>query len=158
MEAATWNGPNIQRTSTRLGLRSEASGRFEKQLASRAGARRAAVAAQLMVELCGARMVAGTIDVAAPGAAAARRIRLRDARVERLLGAPIEPRERSARSSSALGFGVAERDDGLDVEVPYFRRNDVTREADLIEEVARIHGARQAARDAARAPRTRSGA
>ena len=32
MEAATWNGPNIQRTSTRLGLRTEASGRFEKQL------------------------------------------------------------------------------------------------------------------------------
>src|SRR5215217_6438217 len=32
MEAATWNGPNIQRTSTRLALRSEASGRFEKQL------------------------------------------------------------------------------------------------------------------------------
>ena len=32
MEAATWNGPNIQRTSTRLALRTEASGRFEKRL------------------------------------------------------------------------------------------------------------------------------
>ncbi len=38
MEAANWNGPNLQRTSYRLGLRTEASGRFEKGLA--AGARR----------------------------------------------------------------------------------------------------------------------
>ena len=33
MEAANWNGPNLQRTSQRLGLRTEASGRFEKGLA-----------------------------------------------------------------------------------------------------------------------------
>ncbi len=32
MEAATWIGPNIQRTSLKLALRSEASGRFEKQI------------------------------------------------------------------------------------------------------------------------------
>ena len=37
MEVATWNGPNIHRTSQLLGLRSEASGRFEKGLAARAG-------------------------------------------------------------------------------------------------------------------------
>ncbi len=66
-------------------------------------------------------------------------IRLRDARVSGLLGAPIA-RERSAEILAALGFGVAEADDGLDVTVPAFRRNDVTREADLIEEVARIDG------------------
>ena len=55
MEAATWNGPNIQRTSTRLGLRTEASGRFEKQLQPEHGMDGQAVAAKLMVELCGAR-------------------------------------------------------------------------------------------------------
>src|SRR3712207_4324162 len=37
MEAATWVGPNILRTSNRLGLRTEASARFEKQLAPEQG-------------------------------------------------------------------------------------------------------------------------
>jgi phenylalanyl-tRNA synthetase beta chain len=83
----------------------------------------------------------GTLDVgaAAGGGAAAQTIRLRDARVTGLLGAPVA-RERSAEILTALGFGVAQADDGLDVTVPHFRRNDVTREADLIEEVARIDG------------------
>jgi phenylalanyl-tRNA synthetase beta chain len=49
-------------------------------------------------------------------------------------------RERQAEILRALEFGVAEAPDGLDVTVPAFRRNDVTREADLIEEVARIDG------------------
>ena len=55
MEAATWNGPNIQRTSARLGLRTEASGRFEKQLQPEQGLDGQAVATKLMLELCGAR-------------------------------------------------------------------------------------------------------
>ena len=67
MEAATWNGPNIQRTSTRLGLRTEASGRFEKQLQPEQALDGQAVASALMLELCGARPVGGTIDVGGPG-------------------------------------------------------------------------------------------
>ena len=138
MEAATWNGPNIQRTSTRLGLRTEASGRFEKQLAPEQGMEGQVLAAQLMVELCGARPVGGTIDVGGPGPPPAV-LRLREARVEQLLGAPI-PRAEQAESLQRLGFGVAEATDGLDVSVPHWRRNDVTREADLVEEVGRISG------------------
>jgi phenylalanyl-tRNA synthetase beta chain len=138
MEAATWDGPNIQRTSTRLALRSEASGRFEKGLAPEQALEAQAVATQLMIELCGARVAPGTLDVGGPGPAAAV-IRLRDARVQALLGAPIA-RARSAEILTALDFAVAEAADGLDVTVPSFRRNDVTREADLIEEVARIDG------------------
>ena len=80
----------------------------------------------------------GTIDVGGPGPDPIT-IRLRDARVSGLLGAPV-PRERSAEILRALEFGVAGADDGLDVTVPHFRRADVTREADLIEEVARIDG------------------
>ncbi|HYV16240.1 MAG TPA: phenylalanine--tRNA ligase subunit beta [Conexibacter sp.] len=139
MEAATWDGPNIQRTSTRLGLRSEASGRFEKGLAPEQALDAQAVATRLMVELCGARVLEGTLDKRHKATIPPIVIRLRDARVSGLLGAPIE-RSRSAEILSALDFGVAEADDGLDVTVPPFRRNDVTREADLIEEVARIDG------------------
>ena len=68
MEAATWNGPNIQRTSTRLALRSEASNRFEKGLQPEQGIDGQALAAILMIELTGARLAGGTIDVGGPGA------------------------------------------------------------------------------------------
>jgi phenylalanyl-tRNA synthetase beta chain len=138
MEAATWNGPNIQRTSTRLGLRTEASGRFEKQLQPEQGIDGQAVATKLMIELCGARPVGGTIDVGGPGPDPVT-IRLRDGRTERLLGVAV-PRAEAHRILGGLGFGVAEVDDGLDVTVPPWRRDDVFREADLIEEVARIWG------------------
>src|SRR5205823_5465407 len=80
----------------------------------------------------------GTVDLGGPGPAP-RTIRLRDARVSSLLGAPI-PRERSREILNALEFTTVDADDGLDVSVPPFRRGDVTREADLIEEVARLDG------------------
>ena len=138
MEAANWNGPNIQRTSSRLTLRTEASGRFEKGLSPELCLEGQALAAQLMVELCGARVVGGTIDVGGPGPEAAV-LRLREARVGALLGVDI-PRDEQARILERLGFEVAEADDGLDVTVPHWRRLDVTREADLVEEVGRIWG------------------
>jgi phenylalanyl-tRNA synthetase beta chain len=138
MEAATWNGPNLQRTSTRLGLRTEASGRFEKQLQPEQGMDAQAVAAQLMIELCGARLADGTVDVGGPGPKPAT-IRLRDERVASLLGTAV-PRDESAEILRRLEFGVAGAGDGLDAIVPYWRRADVTREADLVEEVARLWG------------------
>jgi phenylalanyl-tRNA synthetase beta chain len=138
MEVANWNGPNIHRTSLKLGLRSEASGRFEKQLQPEQAMEAQAVATQLMLELTGARLASGTIDVGGPGPAP-RTIRLRDARLHSLLGAPV-PRARSRRILTALQFTTTPAADGLDVTVPAFRRGDVTREADLIEEVARLDG------------------
>jgi phenylalanyl-tRNA synthetase beta chain len=138
MEVATWNGPNVQRTSTRLGLRSEASSRYEKQLSPESAMEAQAVATRLMLDLCDATLVPGTVDVGGPGPAALT-LRLREARVAEVLGTAIA-RDRQAHILAALGFGVAEAADGLDVTVPHFRRVDVTREADLIEEVARIDG------------------
>jgi phenylalanyl-tRNA synthetase beta chain len=138
MEVANWNGPNIHRTSQVLRLRSEASTRFEKGLAPEQTMEAQAVAAKLMIELTGARLVPGTIDVGGPGPQPSA-IRLREAKVEAILGRAIE-RSRQAEILRALEFGVAEADDGLDVTAPPFRRNDVYREADLIEEVARIDG------------------
>jgi phenylalanyl-tRNA synthetase beta chain len=138
MEAATWNGPNILKTSSKLGLRTEASARFERQLHPDLALAAQRLAARLMVELCGASMVPGTIDVAAP-VPPPRRIGLRSARVERLLGESIEPLQ-SAAILERLGFGVEQSDGDIEVEVPYFRDGDVRREVDLIEEVARVHG------------------
>lgn len=138
MEVANWNGPNINRTSWKLALRSEASSRFEKGLAPEQTLEAQAVAHQLMLELTGAKVRPALIDVGgAPAEPVV--IRLRAQRVESLLGASI-PLERQEAILRSLEFEVAPADDGLDVTVPAFRRNDVTREADLVEEVARIDG------------------
>ncbi len=138
LEVANWNGTNILRTSRLLGLRSEASSRFEKQLHPELCMRAQRIASRLMVELCGAKLVPGTIDVAAEMPAPVR-IRLRGERVEGLLGMKIEQVDQVAYLER-LGFGVDAEGDDLMVEVPPDRHCDVTREVDLIEEVARVHG------------------
>ena len=152
MEAANWDGANIHRTSLKLGLRSEASGRFEKGIQPEQAMEAQAVSTRLMIELCGARLVPGTIDVGGDGPPP-KTIRLRDGAGRRACSVSTIPRERCAEILNALEFTTADAHDGLDVTVPAFRRGDVTREADLIEEVARHRRARQAAGDAALAPR-----
>ncbi len=138
LEVATWNGTNILRSSRILGLRSEASSRFEKQLHPELCMRAQRIASRLMVELCGAKLVPGTLDAAA-AIPPRRRIRLRGARVEGLLGMPITQADQLAYLQR-LGFGTAVDGGDIEVEVPPDRHYDVSREVDLIEEVARVHG------------------
>jgi phenylalanyl-tRNA synthetase beta chain len=138
LEVANWNGTNILRTSRLLGLRSEASSRFEKQLHPALCMRAQRIASRLMIELCGAKLVPGTIDVAAD-APESPRIRLRGERVEGLLGMRIDQSDQVAYLER-LGFGVEAEGTDLVVDVPPDRHYDVTREVDLIEEVARVHG------------------
>ena len=141
MEAATWVGPNIMRSEAKLGLRTEASGRFEKQLHPDNAIAAQRLAATLMVELCGARCVPGTIDVY-PRPAEPRVVRFRAARSKKLLGVDISADEIET-TLEALGYELAPGPDpelDYDVTVPYWRDGDVQREADLIEEVGRIHG------------------
>jgi len=150
MEAATWVGPNILRTSKALGLRSEASARFEKQLHPDTAMAAQRLAAKLMVECAGARMAPGTLD-AYPEPAEPLVLTLRLERLERLLGTRIEQDE-VVRILTSLGFGVREGfgptpnrsnapgADTLEIRVPPWRSADVQREADLVEEVVRIYG------------------
>ena len=149
MEMATWVGPNILESSKRLGLRSEASARFEKQLHPDQAIAAQRLAARLMVELCGARFVPGTID-AYPEPVPPRKVTLRSARVEKLLGEQI-PVEESAAILERLGVRRARAgrgDGGRRPGLPRRRRAargrpDRGGRADL--------RARQAAHDAARA-------
>jgi len=138
LEVATWNGVNILRTSRKLGLRSDASNRFEKQLHPEMALRAQRVASKLMIELCGARLVPGTIDAAAE-IPERRHVHMRGERVEQLLGMPIQP-ERRITYLERLGFEVTPSGDDLEALVPFHRHYDVTRESDLVEEVGRIHG------------------
>ena len=138
MEVATWVGPNIMRTSRELGLRTEASARFEKQLHPDMAMAAQRLAAKLMVELCGARLVPGTLD-AYPRPAERREVSMRPERLERLLGEEIPP-EQVTGILDRLGFAPTPENGRVAVTVPPWRDADVQREADLIEEVARIHG------------------
>jgi phenylalanyl-tRNA synthetase beta chain len=138
MEVASWNGPNIHRSSWALGLRSEASSRFEKGLAPEQCLHAQVLATRLMIELCGATVVPGTIDVGWE-APAPTLLGLREQRVQRILGVSVSL-ERQQEILQALGFETQKITDGLEVTVPAVRREDVTREIDLIEEVARIDG------------------
>jgi phenylalanyl-tRNA synthetase beta chain len=138
LEVACWNGPNILSTSRKLGLRSEASARFEKQLHPELAMRAQRIASQLLIELCGAKLVPGTIDVASEPPPP-RRLLLRAERVEGLLGMQIPQADQKAYLER-LGFEIREAGEDLEAVVPPDRHYDVTREVDLIEEVARIHG------------------
>jgi len=146
LEVATWDGVNILRTSRKLGLRSDASNRNEKQLHPDLALRAQRIAAQLIVELCGARMVPGTIDVTGE-IPDHRVVELREERIERLLGLAI-PAESAETYLARLGFGLERKPNNEQrttnnewlATVPFHRHYDVTREADLIEEVGRIHG------------------
>ncbi|MDX6582340.1 MAG: phenylalanyl-tRNA synthetase beta chain [Solirubrobacterales bacterium] len=139
LEVATWNGANILRTSAMLGLRSEASARNEKGLHPELALRAQRIASRLLVELCGARLVPGTIDVAAD-IPAAHVISLHGSRLDSLLGIELE-RSESEHHLRGLGFEVESAGDAdLTATVPFHRHYDVTREVDLIEEVGRLHG------------------
>jgi phenylalanyl-tRNA synthetase beta chain len=138
MEAATWVGTNILRSSAKLGLRTEASTRFEKQLHPEQAIAAQRLAARLMVELCGARLVPGTLD-AYPAPLDKRVLTLRPARVASLLGAEIPAADIRA-ILGRLGFELADGGGALSVSVPPWRFADVEREADLIEEVGRVYG------------------
>jgi phenylalanyl-tRNA synthetase beta chain len=137
-EVATWNGANIHRTSLALGLRSEASSRYEKQLQVEQTEGAQALATKLLVELAGAGVREGTL-VIGPEPPAPLTVQLREQRMNGLLGLEIEL-GRARQLLEQLGFTVSEEQYGLSVTVPSFRRADVTREADLIEEVVRCSG------------------
>ncbi len=139
LEVAAWDGPNIMRSEGALGLRSEASTRFEKQLHPETTIWAQRVASRLMIELCGAEMAPGTIDEAAE-VPAPHVVSMHGTRLDSLLGVEV-PRGRAVEHLEALEFGVetvGEAD--LAATVPLHRHYDVTREADLIEEVGRLEG------------------
>ncbi len=131
LEAANFEAVGILRSSERHALRSEASNRWEKGVDPHVAAPAAAMATQLLVELSGARWT-GHADVhgVLPERA---RIALRPERTDAVLGLEVPAAEQAAILGK-LGFDEAA--DGF--LVPTWRARDVSREIDLIEEVARF--------------------
>ncbi len=141
LETAYFAPMAIARTSRRLGLRTEASVRFERGCDPEGIERAAARFCQLLVSAgrdSGIQVGGGTVDVTS-GLDLAPRLRVRTARVNGVLGTQLKDRD-IKRYLDPIGFKVRKEASGvLQVEVPSFRP-DTTREIDVIEEVARHHG------------------
>ncbi len=136
IESACFEPTSVLRTSRRLGMRSEASARFERGSDPEMTAVAADRAAQLMAEHTGATVARGTIDCY-PGRREPRALTLRPDRVNLLLGTSLSEDEIVSILES-LELPV-ERSKPLSIEVPSFR-GDLKREIDLVEEVARVYG------------------
>ena len=137
LESAYFNPLSIRATAKALGISTEASYRFER--GADPGAVLAALdrAAQLIAELAGGTICDGIVDVY-PGQQPLTEIQLRPERVNFVLGTTIEAAE-MVQILDRLGFDVDATGKVYQVVVPTFR-SDVTREIDLIEEIARVYG------------------
>ena len=140
LEGANFSGPSIMRTSGALGLRSEASTRYEKGLDPEMIPQALDMACKLFVEVCGGEVSAGTVDVRTPPRPQTV-LSLRSSQVERVLGLAV-PADETAGILARLGCQVEGGAKELTVTVPGFRR-DLEREIDLVEEIARVHGLEQ---------------
>ncbi|MDQ7840053.1 MAG: phenylalanine--tRNA ligase subunit beta [bacterium] len=137
LEAASFAPAGVRRTSRRIGLRTEASARFERGVDPEGVARAARRAAGLIAGLSGGRVLRFGVDVY-PAPVPRPVIRLRLPRLVRVLGVEIPPDE-VVSVLTRLGLEVRLEGDSV-FAVPPVGRRDLEREEDLVEEVARHHG------------------
>ncbi len=139
IESACFNASSVRRTSKALGLRTDASYRFERgsdigicDWASRR-------AAQLIVQTAGGELLSGLVD-ACPNPVARKQIKLRFAQTNQLLGVEC-PASEQLGSLQKLGLELVEEAEAASATfaIPTWRV-DLKREVDLIEEVARLYG------------------
>ncbi|MEX2104933.1 MAG: phenylalanine--tRNA ligase subunit beta, partial [Bacilli bacterium] len=137
IESAVFRGGSIRKTSRQLGLRSEASARFEKGVNPEAIIPALNYAAHLMSLYAGGEIESETADenllVGKPNT-----ISLRVERLNAVTGASLSEEE-VFEILERLAFDVTSQDQSLSVTVPS-RRGDIFREEDLIEEVIRLYG------------------
>ncbi|MCB2223918.1 MAG: phenylalanine--tRNA ligase subunit beta [Actinobacteria bacterium] len=136
LEVAHFSAPHVLLTGWRQKLRSEASARFERGVDPELPPAASARAARLMAELAGAEIAPGFIDVY-PEPVERAVVDLPAGEAARLLGVEI-PAAEITGILTRLGFEV-EGDGPFRVTVPTYRP-DVTRPADLVEEIARLYG------------------
>lgn len=135
-EAAVFNGPSIRRTSKALGMRSEASGRFERGVNHKYTAYAIDRAAQLLQQICpSCKVSVGVIDVY-PEPVEQRTVTFTAEQINDYLGTSIE-KDRMIDILTKLEFGITESGDTIEALVPTWR-DDVTVMPDIAEEVARI--------------------
>ena len=156
LESASFNPVNTRRTRTALGMRTDASDRFERDIRSALAPIALRRATNLIVELCGGTAAKGIIDLY-PTKREPPVVRLSRSRIRQVLGVDY-PTSQIKRTLNSLGFEEAEEPGGLIdlietleagpssertstlwLKVPYWR-SDISIEDDLVEELARIIG------------------
>ena len=136
-EAATFNGPNIRKSAKRLGLRTEASGIFEKGLDPANAKAAIDRACQLIVELGCGEVVSGTVEEGLP-IKPLRVLPFEPAKYNALLGTSVTEDQMLAIFKK-LEVEVRDGKDGKELVIPSFRQ-DLAGRADMAEEVARFFG------------------
>ncbi len=140
LESANFGAAIIRRCATALGLRTDASARFEKSL----DPANTALAIQRFIHLARPEfpelVLTSRLSDGYPRPAAEVRVEVAPAFVNRFMGHPVSNDEMT-RILTALGFGVSDQGDKMVVTVPSWRATkDISIEADVIEEIARYVG------------------
>ncbi|MBX3390942.1 MAG: phenylalanine--tRNA ligase subunit beta [Phycisphaeraceae bacterium] len=137
LEMATWDPTRVRAAARRLQLRTDASHRYERIVDSRTLESASRRAASLIVEVAGGQLLKGVLSAGAP-ALPRTVVELRPDRCAKILGISV-PAEKIAAILKALEIGVETQGEVLRCTIPVFRP-DLTREIDLIEEIARQNG------------------
>ncbi len=140
LESAFFEPTQIRRTSKILGIQTESSYRFERGADPEAVLKASNRATSLILKLAGGQTAKGVIDIY-PSVLLPREIMLRIERVNKILGTNLS-REHIKGYMEKLKFSILhpeEKTGDFKIKAPSYRR-DITREIDLIEEIARLHG------------------
>ncbi len=138
LESANFNAANNRETATSLGLRTEATLRFEKGLRPELAPLALRRATALIQEVAGGAVAPGYIDVYPEPPAAPPTVTLTPRRLRQSLGMDVDLDQAQAALES-LGFTCTPEGTALVVAIPWWR-NDVNIEDDLVEEVVRVIG------------------
>lgn len=136
LECAWFDPERTAKTGRKLGIHSDARHRFERGVDPAFLLDGAEIATRLIQQLCGGE--ASDLVIAGQEPAWQKRVALRSGRLLGLVGFDL-PRQRQAELLSALGFGVVDAGELIQVDVPSWRP-DIDGEADLVEEIARLAG------------------
>lgn len=139
LESANFDPMTIRRTAKRLALHSEASRRFERGVDPQGTLLALDRAVHLLAQYGGGVAAKGVAEHY-PSKARAAALTLREARIEKLLGVAVDGKE-AEKLFSSLGLKARRQAKGRSLKVTLTsRRPDLSREADLIEELARVRG------------------
>jgi phenylalanyl-tRNA synthetase beta chain len=139
IESAHFQPSRVRRTARRLGLQTDASYRFERGVDREGSGPAAARAARLIQELSGGSVSKGAVEALGESPPVTEQIRLDPSRANRLLGTEI-PDEEMIELLSRLDIETTRAEAGSLACCPPSYRNDLHLPADLIEEIARLHG------------------
>ncbi len=137
LESACFEPVSVRKTSKTVAIRTDSSYRFERGVDIATVITAQDRAAHLILELAGGSLCEGRIDQY-PEPQVARTLSLRNSRVQQILGKKLLPGE-IQDLLNRMGMQAQPNTEGFDVEIPFFRPN-LSREIDLIEEIARVKG------------------